>query len=209
MQDFITNILLYNMFHVKQLIVFSTCFVLSGCALLKNNKSYTILDRNYSVNCSLTNCISDVYSDFPEKINYDSYFNRLDTLQKLLPSSANIHIKAYGLNVYPAAAIAAAQKTKSCTLYPLFKGSLNEHLRMVIAKKLDSPITDDPLKLYTLLQDPHSQNQMVHGYSLKYLKSIQDYDVSEMLATYKGKLVINYNESSELYDRDAHLQKKR
>lgn len=189
----------------KSLIPYSTFeFVTKG-----KSKSPALLyfeDVNLESNDSIIRHLSKEYyvikvvdtnEDVLNKLNADNSFTRglkgleiYNHINKQYPLTGIagsglecLHIYSWGMNT----------RTSEIILYPLFDGSLNDHLRLALAgntvvfpgykKDLDA------LEIYKNINSNQPVSGMIQGYSYRYLESLKDMAPELYLRSYEGKLV--------------------
>ena len=142
--------------------------------------------------------IQELEDDFLTKLNADNsltrginglaLYNHVDEQIKLAGIAASglecIHICSWGMNT----------RTPQIKLYPLFEGSLNDHLRLALggvstvfpaySKDLDA------LEIYNNINNMYPPSGMLLGYSYRYLESLKTLDIPTQMSSYEGILDI-------------------
>jgi len=95
-----------------------------------------------------------------------------------------LHVCSWGMN----------SRTPLIQLYPLFKGNLNDHLRLVISGATDVfPAYDiklNALDIYNNINNTYTPSGMLLGYSYRYLESLKTLDIQTQMSSYEGILYI-------------------
>jgi hypothetical protein len=86
-------------------------------------------------------------------------------------------------------------RTHQIILFPLFKGSLNDHLRLALGgstKVFPAYNKDlDALEIYENINSLYPISGMIGGYSYRYLESLKDIAPEVYMKSYEGKLEFN------------------
>ena len=173
----------------------------------KNPAILFFSDLNITANDSLVKHLSKDYyviviqeleDDFLTKLNADNsltrginglaLYNHVDEQIKLAGIAASglecIHICSWGMNT----------RTSQIKLYPLFKGSLNDHLRLALGGATNifpAYNTDlDVLEIYNNINNTYPPSGMLLGYSYRYLESLKKLDIQTHMSSYEGILDI-------------------
>lgn len=95
-----------------------------------------------------------------------------------------LHVCSWGMNT----------RTSQIKLYPLFKGSLNDHLRLALGGATNifpAYNTDlDALEIYNNINNTYPPSGMLLGYSYRYLESLKTLDIQTQMSSYEGILDI-------------------
>lgn len=173
----------------------------------KNPAILFFSDLNITANDSLVKYLSKDYyviviqeleDDFLTKLNADNsltrgitglaLYNHIDSQIHLAGIAATglecIHVCSWGMNT----------RTPQIKLYPLFEGSLNDHLRLALggvstvfpaySKDLDA------LEIYNNINNMYPPSGMLLGYSYRYLESLKTLDIQTQMSSYEGILDI-------------------
>lgn len=95
-----------------------------------------------------------------------------------------LHVCSWGMNT----------RTSQIKLYPLFRGSLNDHLRLALGGATNifpAYNTDlDALEIYNNINNTYPPSGMLLGYSYRYLESLKTLDIQTQMSSYEGILDI-------------------
>ncbi len=115
-----------------------------------------------------------------------NHINNQITLKGIAASGLEcLHIYTWAMNT----------RTAEIILFPLFKESLNDHLRLALggstkifpAYKKDF----DALEIYENINSPYPVSGMIQGYSFRYLESLKDITPQIYMKSFEGKLEFN------------------
>jgi hypothetical protein len=85
-------------------------------------------------------------------------------------------------------------RTPQIKLYPLFEGSLNDHLRLAlggVSTVFPAYSKDlDPMEIYNNINNMYPPSGMLLGYSYRYLESLKTLDIQTQMSSYEGILDI-------------------
>lgn len=188
----------------KDLTTYST-FEFETKGKLKNPALLYFADENLESNDSIIKHLTKKYyvikvvdtnEDILNKLNRDNSLTRgLQGLEVYNHISNQIAVKGIagsGLECLHIYTWAMNTRTTEIHLYPLFKGSLNDHLRLSIggsntvfpAYKKDL----DALEIYENINSPYPVSGLIQGYSYRYLESLKDITPHIYMRSYEGKL---------------------
>ncbi len=140
--------------------------------------------------------IQELESDFLEKLNADNsltrgitglaLYNHINQQIKLTGIAASglecIHICSWGMNT----------RTPFIKLYPLFQGSLNDHLRLALGGAINVfPVYNknlNALEIYNNINNTYPPSGMLLGYSYRYLESLKTLNIQTHMSSYEGDL---------------------
>lgn len=143
--------------------------------------------------------VQELESDILTKLNADNsltrgitglaLYNHIDSQINLTGIAASglecIHVCSWGMNT----------RTPKIQLYPLFDGSLNDHLRLALGGVTDVfPAYKkdlDALEIYNNINNLYPPSGMLLGYSYRYLESLKTLDIQTHMSSYEGELNIN------------------
>lgn len=143
--------------------------------------------------------VVDTNEDILNKLNGDNSLTRglkglevYDYINNQIPLNG---IAASGLECLHVYSWAMNTRTTELIMFPLFEGSLNDHLRLAIGgsikvfpgykNKLDA------LEIYKNLNSLDPISGMIQGYSYRYLKSLKDLTPDIYMKSYEGQLELN------------------
>jgi len=140
--------------------------------------------------------VVDTNEDILNKLNSDNSLTRglqgLEVYNYINNQLVLKGIAASGLECLHIYTWAMNTRTTEIHLYPLFNGSLNDHLRL----SLGGSNTVFPayknnlnaLEIYENINSPYPVSGMIQGYSYRYLKSLKDVTPHVYMKSYEGKL---------------------
>lgn len=95
-----------------------------------------------------------------------------------------LHVCSWGINT----------RTPLIQLYPLFKGNLNDHLRLALGGATEVfpayNIKLNALDIYKNINNTYTPSGMLLGYSYRYLESFKTLDIQTQMSSYEGELNI-------------------
>ena len=95
-----------------------------------------------------------------------------------------LHVCSWGINT----------GTPLIQLYPLFKGNLNDHLRLALGGATEVfpayNIKLNALDIYKNINNTYTPSGMLLGYSYRYLESFKTLDIQTQMSSYEGELNI-------------------
>ena len=150
------------------------------------SKDYYVIEIQESVDDFLTKLNAD--NSLTRGITGLTLYNHIDSQINLAGIAASglecIHVCSWGMNT----------RTPQIKLYPLFEGSLNDHLRLALggvstvfpaySKELDA------LEIYNNINNVYPPSGMLLGYSYRYLESLKTLDIQTQMSSYEGILDI-------------------
>ena len=150
------------------------------------SKDYYVIEIQESVDDFLTKLNAD--NSLTRGITGLALYNHIDSQINLAGIAASglecIHVCSWGMNT----------RTPQIKLYPLFEGSLNDHLRLALggvstvfpaySKELDA------LEIYNNINNVYPPSGLLLGYSYRYLESLKTLDIQTQMSSYEGILDI-------------------
>jgi len=188
----------------KDLTTYST-FEFEAKGKSKNPALLFFADENLESNDSIIKYLSKKYyvikvvdtnEDILNKLNRDNSLTRglkgLEVYNHINNQLVLKGIAASGLECLHIYTWAMNTRTTEIHLFPLFEGSLNDHLRLALggsttvfpAYKEDL----DVLEIYENINSPYPVSGLIQGYSYRYLKSLKDIAPQVYMKSYEGKL---------------------
>lgn len=115
-----------------------------------------------------------------------NYINDQITLKGISGSGLEcLHIYSWAMNT----------RTDEIILYPLFNGSLNDHLRLALGGSTTVfpayKTNINALEIYENINSPYPKTGMIQGYSYRYLESLKDIPPQLYMKSFEGKLEFN------------------
>ena len=143
--------------------------------------------------------VVDTNEDILNKLNGDNSLTRgLQGLEIYNHISNQINLKGIvgsGLECLHVYTWAMNTRTDEIHLFPLFEGSLNDHLRLALGGSTTVfPAYNEDLDALEIYENINSQfpvSGMIQGYSYRYLESLKDVAPHVYMRSYEGKLEFN------------------
>jgi hypothetical protein len=143
--------------------------------------------------------VVDTNEDILNKLNGDNSLTRgLQGLEVYNHINNQIVLKgiaASGLECLHVYTWSMNTRTDEIILFPLFIGSLNDHLRLALggSTKVFPAYRKDfnALEIYKNINNPNPISGMIQGYSYRYLESLKDIAPQVYMRSYEGKLEFN------------------
>ena len=140
--------------------------------------------------------VVDTNEDILNKLNGDNSLTRglqgLEVYNHISKQIAVEGIAGSGLECLHIYTWAMNTRTHQIVLFPLFKGSLNDHLRLALGgstKVFPAYKTNlDALEIYENINSLYPVSGMIQGYSYRYLESLKDIVPQVFMKSYEGKL---------------------
>src|SRR6056300_113616 len=173
----------------------------------KNPAILFFTDLNIKGNDSLITELSKYYNvikvvdnntDILSKLNSDNSLTRgiigIKLYEHVNKQIRITGIAATGLECLHVCSWAMNTRTSQIKLYPLFKGSLNDHLRLALGGATNifpAYNTDlDALEIYNNINNTYPPSGMLLGYSYRYLESLKTLDIQTQMSSYERILDI-------------------
>ena len=173
----------------------------------KNPAILFFADLNIKGNDSLITELSKYYNvikvvdnntDILSKLNSDNSLTRgiigIELYEHVNKQIKITGIAATGLECLHVCSWGMNSRTPLIQLYPLFKGNLNDHLRLAISGATDVfpayNIKLDALDIYNNINNTYTPSGMLLGYSYRYLESLKTLDIQTQMSSYEGILDI-------------------
>ena len=143
--------------------------------------------------------VIDTNEDILNKLNGDNSLTRglqgIDVYNHINNQITLKGIAASGLECLHIYTWAMNTRTAEIILFPLFKDSLNDHLRLALGgstKIFPAYRKDfDVLEIYENINSPYPVTGMIQGYSFRYLESLKDITPQIYMKSFEGKLEFN------------------
>ena len=116
---------------------------------------------------------------------YNHIGNQIDLKGIAASGLECLHIYSWAMNT----------RTDEIILFPLFKESLNDHLRLALGES--TPVFPaykknfSALEIYENINSPYPVSGMFQGYSYRYLESLKDIAPQIYMKSFGGKLEVN------------------
>jgi len=140
--------------------------------------------------------VVDTNEDILNKLNGDNSLTRglqgLEIYNHISKQLSLEGVAASGLECLHIYTWVMNTRTNEIILFPLFKESLNDHLRLALAGNTNVfPAYKEnlnALEIYENINNPYPVSGMIHGYSYRYLESLKDVTPHIYMKSYNGKL---------------------
>lgn len=160
-------------------------FVDHSC--VQNDSITKFLSRSYSVYVA-----ERKFSTVIEQLNGDNYTSRekdgFELFLQLKSSHAITHVGATGFEAYTIANWISAVEPQSIYLYPYATGSIKDHLlgQISVTEPWFELEFGSAIDIYSLLENPYSNNGFIHEYPLLYLSQIWEFRPDQLLSGFKN-----------------------